>query len=164
MSRLLQRLLSSPPRAVQRCLTKDLSVMGIAEAEPSAGVLAVTADLRFYSGILDVATSDRWRSRWARTLDRAVEVCTLESLPVIIYDVRLPGVDWTQAFDALSRLPNRPRLLLAAHSVDEPLWSEVLRGHGYDVVYRSAGSEELRRALRFAWLSLSALSFQKLTR
>jgi hypothetical protein len=48
--------------------------------------------------------------------------------------------------------------------VDESLWREVLRRHGYDVVYRSAGSEELRRALRFAWLSLSALSPQTLTR
>jgi len=93
-----------------------------------------------------------------------IEKIVASPVPVIIYDVRLPGVDWTQAFDALSQLPNRPRLLLAAQAVDESLWREVLRRHGYDVVYRSAGSEELRRALRFAWLSLSALSPHKLTR
>lgn len=147
MANMLQRLLSEPP---------DSHTMGIAEAKPCAAILAVTADIRLYSTVLDATTSDGWRIRWARSLDRAVEICAAEPIPIVIYDGHLPQIKWTHAFDSLSRTPNRPRLLLAADAVDEPLWREVLRCHGYDAVRRSAGAEELRRTFRFAFLSLLA--------
>jgi hypothetical protein len=54
----------------------------------------------------------------------------------------------------MNAVPNYRRILLAAPSIDEDLWREVLVRHGYDVVKRSAGSEELKRIFRFAWLSL----------
>jgi len=145
MANMLQRLLSSPTDSLH---------MGIAETKPCAAVLAVTADIRLYSTVLDATASDGWRIRWARSLDRAVEICGAESIRIVIYDGHLPRVKWTQAFDALSRMPNRPRLVLAAQAVDESLWREVLSCHGYDVVRRSGSSEELRRIFRFALLSL----------
>lgn len=106
-------------------------------------VLAITADLGFYSGVLSAATSAGWRTEWARTLNRATEICRLKSPPIVIYDSKLPGVDWEWAFECLSSVPNRPRMLLAAPSIDEDLWRNVLRRHGYDVVERSAGSDQL---------------------
>jgi DNA-binding response OmpR family regulator len=117
-------------------------------------VLAVTADLCFYSGVLSAASSARWRTDWARTLNRAVEMCRSKSPPIVIYDSNLPGVDWRSAFDRLSAVPSHPRILLAAPSIDEELWENVLRRHGYDVVERAANSEQLERVFRFAWLSL----------
>jgi DNA-binding response OmpR family regulator len=117
-------------------------------------VLAVTADLAFYSGVLSAASSARWRTDWARTLNRAVEICRLKSPPIVIYDSNLPGFDWRSAFDRLSAVPSHPRILLAAPSIDEELWENVLRRHGYDVVERAANSEQLERVFRFAWLSL----------
>jgi len=117
-------------------------------------VLAVTADLCFYSGVLSAASSARWRTDWARTLNRAVEICRLKSPPIVIFDSNLPGVDWRCAFDRLSAVPSRPRILLAAPSIDEELWENVLRRRGYDVVDRAANSEQLERTFRFAWLSL----------
>jgi hypothetical protein len=62
-------------------------------------VLAVRADLAFYSGVLSAASSARWPTDWARTLNRAVEMCRSKSPPIVIYDGDLPGADWRSAFD-----------------------------------------------------------------
>ena len=34
-------------------------------------MLAVTADIRFYSGVLSVTSATQWRTEWARTLGRS---------------------------------------------------------------------------------------------
>lgn len=142
----IQRLLAPPP---------DREITQVREnSRQPPRVLAVTADLRFYSCVLSAASSARWRTDWARTLNRAVELCRLKSPPIVIYDSNLPGVDWRHAFERLSALPGCPRILLAAPTIDEELWRNVLRSHGYDVVEREANSEQLERVFRFAWLSL----------
>lgn len=82
----------------------------------------------------------------------------MKSSPIVIYDSNLPGVEWGWAFDQLSAVPSRPRILLAAPSIDEELWRNVLHRHGYDVVERAASSEHLGRVFRFAWLSLPKLA------
>ena len=145
MSGLIQRLFAPSPA---------LGVAGIPETDRQPRVLAVTADLCFYSGVLNAATSVRWRAEWARTLARAIGICRLKPPPIVIYDSRLPGVEWSWAFEQLGAVASRPRMLLAAPSIDEDLWRDVLGRHGYDVIERSASSEELRRIFRFAWLSL----------
>jgi len=144
---LIQRLLAPPPgRGISR----------IAGNDPRPRVLAVSADLGFYAGVLNAASSVQWRTEWARTLNRAIEICRLKSPPIVIYDSILPGVEWGPAFDGLNAVPSPPRILLAAPSIDEELWRSVLRRHGYDVIDRAASSEQLGRAFRFAWLSLPA--------
>jgi DNA-binding response OmpR family regulator len=139
MPGLIQRLLG-PPHGRERRLR----------------VLAVTADLGFYAGVLNAASSAQWRTEWARTLNRAIEICRSKSPPIVIYDSNLPGVEWGWALDRLSAAPHNPRILLAAPSIDEELWKNVLRRHGYDVVERAASSEHLGRMFRFARLSLPA--------
>ena len=141
---LIQRFLGPPGPGVTE----------ITENNGHPRVLAVTADIGFYAGVLNAASSARWRTEWARTLNRAIEVCRSKSPQIVIYDSTLPGVEWGWAFDQLSALSSHPRILLAAPSIDEELWRNVLRRHGYDVVERAASSEQLGRELRFAWLSL----------
>jgi hypothetical protein len=128
--------------------------MGLRESNLHPGVLAVTTDIRFYSNVLNATHTLNWRTTWARWLERAIEIYRPESTPIVIYDINVPGIEWGQAFERLHTLSNRPRIFLAATRIDEELWSEVLRRHGYDIVARSAGSEELSRVFRFAWLSL----------
>src|SRR5579863_5704013 len=143
MPGLIQRVFAPPPERGANRKTR---------------VLAVTADLRFYSGVLNAATSAHWRADWACTFTRAVEICRSKSPPIVIYDSSLPGVEWSWAFEQLGTVPGHPRILLAAASIDEDLWRDVLGRHGYDVVERSASSEELRRIFRFAWLSFLTLA------
>lgn len=143
------------PGLIQRLLTPAPgSRVAISESNAHSRVLAVTADLAFYARVLNAASSVRWRTDWARTPNRAIEICRLKSTPIVIYDGNLPGAEWRRAFERLSGIAHQPRILLAATSIDEDLWTEVLDRHGYDVVSRSASSEELRRAFQFAWLSL----------
>jgi hypothetical protein len=142
---LIQRLLAPSP---------DRGVTEIIGNNRRPRVLAVTADIGFYAGVLSAASSAQWRTEWARTFNRAIEICRLKSPPIVIFDGNLPGVEWEWAFDRLSALPSQSRILLAAPTIDEELWRNVLRRHGYDVVERAASSEQLGRVFRFAWLSL----------
>lgn len=117
-------------------------------------ILTVSADVGFYSAVLTAANSWGWRAEWARSMKRGVEICRSGVAPIVIYDRNLPGVDWHNAVDQLSKAASKGRVLLAAPEIDEDLWRTVLRRHGYDVLPRSADADELKRQLRFAWLSL----------
>jgi CheY-like chemotaxis protein len=145
MSSRIQRLFAPP---------SDLRIMGLKECNLRPGVLAITADIAFYAQVLSATSSLGWRTEWARWMERAIEVYRPESMPIVIYDVNLPGIEWSQAFDRLRAVPNHPRILLAATRIDEDLWRKVLQRQGYDIVERSASSEEFTRVLHFAWLSL----------
>jgi DNA-binding response OmpR family regulator len=127
-------------------------------------ILAVTADVNFYSGVLSATRSCGWNAEWARSLKRAVEICHSRLTPIVIYDRNLPDVDWRRALDQLSGTAYDVRILLATPDVDEDLWRMVLHRHGYDVLARSASAEQLERELRFAWLSLDESRHSLLTR
>jgi DNA-binding NtrC family response regulator len=129
------------------------AIEGACEVKPQPGVLAVTADLRLYAGVLNAASSAGWRTDWARTLTRAREICAMDSMPVILYDAAMPGIEWPEAIEELAKSQGCCRVLLAAPSVDEDLWCRVLQHGGYDVIPRSAGVGEFGRAFEFAWLS-----------
>jgi DNA-binding response OmpR family regulator len=125
-----------------------------AEATSHPGILAITADLRFYSCVLSAACSWGWSAEWASTMNRGLEVCGSGLIQIVVYDRNLPHVDWRYALDRLNATASQSRIILAAPRVDEDLWRMVLSRHGYDVLKRSANSEQLKRELRFAWLSL----------
>ncbi len=122
---------------------------------PDPGILAITADLGFYSCILNAACSWGWTAEWASSMNRGLNLCATKMIRIVIFDRDLPDVDWRYAFDRLSATGSAARIVLAAPDVDEELWQTVLHKRGYDVIARSANSEQLRRELRFAWLSLS---------
>lgn len=145
MSSRIQRLLAPPT---------EIGIMAVAGPGPQPGVLAITADVRLYANVLNAASSLKWRISWARTMERAIEMSRPWAAPIVIYDANLPGIEWGEAFLQLREIANRSRVLLATTWIDEDLWQEVLRRNGYDIVERSAGSEELIRVFRFAWLSL----------
>ena len=127
---------------------------GPEDAVPYPGILAITADLAFYSSILSAAYSCGWSAEWASSINRGLEICGSRVIRIVVYDRNLPWVDWRYGLDRLSAATSNARILLAAPRIDEDLWRTVLRRRGYDVLTRSAGSEQLKRELRFAWLSL----------
>lgn len=135
----------------------DRSIPPVAPRRLSPAVLAVTADLRFYSNVLNAVDLLGWKAEWAPGITRATEVCRRRPVPIVVCDMDLPAVPWRWAFDALNAVLDDPRLLLAARKVDEDLWLGVIRRHGYDVVERSARAGDLSRSLYFAWLSLFPL-------
>jgi DNA-binding response OmpR family regulator len=118
------------------------------------GILAVTADLGLYSCILNAACSSGWTAEWAASVSRALAVCASKPIRIVVYDSNLPYIDWRSGLRQLAGAESSPRILLASPRVDEDLWRTVLRLRGYDVLARSANSEQFRRELRFASLSL----------
>jgi DNA-binding response OmpR family regulator len=121
------------------------------------GILAVTADLGLYSCILNAACASGWTADWAASVSRALAVCSSKPIRIVVYDSNLPYSDWRVGLRQLASAGSRPRILLASPRVDEDLWRTVVRLRGYDVLLRSAGSEQVRRELRFASLSLGHL-------
>lgn len=121
------------------------------------GVLAITADDRLYYLLLSASIDLGWRIIWARTVGRAFELDCLQPMPIIICDERLPGFTSSETLPGIASFPGHPAVLLAASEVNEEIWERVLRCRGYDAVRRSAGSEEWKRELRFAWLSTGLL-------
>jgi DNA-binding response OmpR family regulator len=121
------------------------------------GILAVTADLGLYSCILNAACGAGWTADWAASVSRALAVCQSKPIRIVVYDSNLPYSDWRNGLRRLARTSSAPRVLLASPRVDEDLWRTVVRLRGYDVLLRSAGSEQVRRELKFASLSLGQL-------
>jgi hypothetical protein len=124
--------------------------------EPCPRIVAVSADLSFYSRILSGACSWGWSADWANSMNRALQICGSNHVQIVIYDRNLPRIDWRVAIDRLHTVAPGARILMAAPEIDEDLWRTVLRRRGYDVMSRSASWEQVKRELRFAWLSLEA--------
>ncbi len=125
---------------------------GAGTARP--GIVAVSADLSFYSRILAGACSWGWSAEWANSMNRAVEICRSKDVQIVIYDRNLPRIDWRVALDRLQAVAPDARILMASTEIDEDFWRGVLRRRGYDVMARTANWEQVKRELRFAWLSL----------
>lgn len=125
------------------------------------GILAITADVGFYSSVLSAAYDYSWRAEWASTMSRGLKICDSQPVNIVVYDRDLPGVDWREGLRSLSRTVTQPRILLAANNVDEDLWRTVLRLRGYDVLSKPARQEQLKRELRFAWLSFDAPALRR---
>ncbi len=132
---------------IQRIIGADVSVR-------RPGIVAVSADLSFYSRILNGACSWGWSADWANSMNRALELCCSKNIEIVIYDRNLPRIDWRDALGRLHCVAPHARILMAAPEIDEDFWRTVLRRRGYDVMARTANWEQVKRELRFAWLSL----------
>ncbi len=117
------------------------------------GVLAVTADDKFYYLLLSLAIDLGWGIRRARNLGTAAEQMNSHPMPIVVYDERLPHSQWRDGLRGLASLEARPLVLLATRRLDEDIWRIVLECKGYDALERAARKEEWTRMLRFAWLS-----------
>jgi hypothetical protein len=112
--------------------------------------------MAFYSWVLNAAYALGWTADWANTLHRTLEVCLGGLTHILIYDGNLPRIDCLHAVASFSAVAPHARTIVVAHrlDVDEGLWRSVLRRGGYDLISRTAGIEQMKRELRFAWLSI----------
>lgn len=139
-------------RTVDRVVRREPRLLNGDTAVPP--VLAITTDIGFYSMLSSAASSNGLRLDWARSFERAIEMSRNSPTAILVYDSALPDINWEWAVEILAGSSGRYRVLLAIAAVDEELWSSALGRRAYDVVPKSAGSAELQRSLRFAFLSL----------
>lgn len=114
-------------------------------------ILVVTPDDRLYSSLLYVSTQYGWKTRWAKSLDRAAIILKSGTNSIVLYDWYSASQSWRQATDCLLGADSACCIVLAARHIDENLWEQALRHRLYDVVPRNCQAHVLAAMLQFAW-------------
>ncbi len=119
-------------------------------ADVSIKLLLITPDDDLYLSVHNAAKHCGWQLERVRSVEQSLH--SLDTLPVrlVIYDWTPEGDDWRFAIDRLSARPDRPCILLASRVIDEYLWADLVTHGGFDLIHRSADTEQLIRAVRFA--------------
>jgi hypothetical protein len=72
------------------------------------------------------------------------------SLPVVLCDREIPGLDWPQGLARLCAYPKPPALLLLSDLAAGSLWQDVICYGGFDMLFRPLCRQRLVTALEFA--------------
>jgi hypothetical protein len=114
-------------------------------------LLLITAERHFKERFERVASEHHWTIENAYSVDEAASVLASKPVPLVVYDWEPAGEDWLTGLERLASLPGRPCVFLVSRVLDSNLWEELIRHGGYDVLARSAESEEIKRNITFAW-------------
>ena len=98
-----------------------------------------------------IAASYGWRISIVDSSDAAIALLKEQPTPLVICDRDISGEAWRDVLAKIAAMPQAVCVLLASGVVDDYLWNQVIRHHGYDVVAKPFQPEQLRRAVTFAW-------------
>jgi DNA-binding response OmpR family regulator len=121
------------------------------QANSTIRLLAITANDRFYSSLVEIAASCGWEIRRAGSIKEGLDVARAQSMPLLLLDWDEDGHDWRGEVRRLATAPGHPCVLLSSRVADENMRQEVIRFQGYDVLPRSADRDQIVRTIRFAW-------------
>lgn len=124
---------------------------GVALASEPVRLVAITNKADDSAVLQQIASDYRWRISIVGSSEAAVAQLSEQPTPLVICDRDLAGEDWREVLARIAGLPQAVCVLLASRVVDDYLWRQVIRNHGYDVVSKPFQPEELRRAVTFAW-------------
>ena len=99
----------------------------------------------------EIAFHCNWRISIVDSSSAAIASLDDQPTPLVICDRDLSGEPWRDVLAKIAALPQAVCVLLASRVVDDYLWHQVIRHHGYDVVAKPFQHEQLRRAVTFAW-------------
>ncbi len=119
-------------------------------AEP-VKLVAITEKPDDSAALRQIAQDYRWRISIVPSSTAAIAALDGQPTPLVICDRDLSSEDWRDVLAKIASLPQAVCVLLASAVVDDYLWRQVIRHHGYDVVSKPFQQEELRRAVTFAW-------------
>ena len=125
--------------------------VGTALAAEPVRLVAITDRPDESATLQQIATDYRWRISIVASSEGAITALNEQPTPLVICDRDLEGEDWREVLARIAALPQAVCVLLASRVVDDYLWRQVIRNHGYDVVSKPFQPEELRRAVTFAW-------------
>jgi DNA-binding NtrC family response regulator len=134
----------------QRQTARERAVGTAVAAEP-VKLVAITEKPDDSAALRKIAGDYRWRVVIVGSSDAAVASLSDQPTPLVICDRDLATEDWRDVLAKIAALPQAVCVLLASRVVDDYLWRQVIRHHGYDVVSKPFQPQELRRAVTFAW-------------
>lgn len=114
-------------------------------------LVAITQNPDDSADLRQIATHYGWTISIVGSSDAAIAALNEQPTPLVICDRDLPGEMWRDALAKIAAQPQAVCVLLSSSVVDDYLWRQVIRHHGYDVVAKPFQPEELRRAVTFAW-------------
>jgi len=114
-------------------------------------LVAITQNPVDAEALRNIAAGYDWRISIVGSSDAAIALLKAQSTPLVICDRDITGEAWRDVLAKIAALPQAVCVLLASHVVDDYLWNQVIRHHGYDVVVKPFQPEGLRRAVTFAW-------------
>lgn len=120
-------------------------------SEDPVKLVAITQNAADSTVLGQIAADYGWRVSIVGSSDAAIAALSEQPTPLVICDRDLPGEAWHEVLAKIAALPQAVCVLLASRVVDDYLWRQVIRHHGYDVVSKPFQPEELRRAVIFAW-------------
>lgn len=123
---------------------------GLLDGDPIR-LVAITDSLDDGLALKNIAQSFDWRLSVVDSSASAIDLLARRPAPLVIFDSDLAGEDWRTAVATLAAPPRAVCVLLASRVVDEYLFTEVVKHHGYDIVVKPFQRDELRRAVTFAW-------------
>jgi DNA-binding NtrC family response regulator len=124
---------------------------GISPPVEPVKLVAITQLPDDSAALCRIAADYRWRISVVGSSDAAIAALNEQPTPLVICDRDLAEEDWRDVLAKIAAVPQAVCVLLASRVVDDYLWRQVIRHHGYDVVTKPFQPEELRRAVTFAW-------------
>jgi DNA-binding NtrC family response regulator len=113
-------------------------------------LLAVSADVCFFSSVICTARPYGWTVRWVKSAADAARILKDRPIPVVIYDC-WPGTDdWAASAARLKMVSEKTCIVMAAQLPSEELWRKAIATGFYDVVCRKGHQHHLVATLRFA--------------
>jgi len=131
--------------------TPEHGAAGTAIASEPVRLVVITNEPEESAALQQIASGYRWRISIVASSEAAVDALNEQPTPLVICDRDLASEDWREVLARIAGLPQAVCVLLASRVVDDYLWRQVIRNHGYDVVSKPFQPEELRRAVTFAW-------------
>jgi len=126
------------------------AAMTLSSGEP-VKLVAITQSLDDAETLRRIAANSGWSLSIVDSSSAAIASLNDQPTPIVICDRDLSGEAWRDVFAKIAALPQAVCILLASSVVDDYLWHQVIRHHGYDVVAKPFQPEGLRRAVTFAW-------------
>ena len=139
---------------LKEVLRQTIHANRASKAKPAAVVvhaLLISSDAAYRSFWHDVFIHRGWQLDWASSLSEALTKLHADPVPVVVYDSRQLEEDCCEVLTCFQKLTYFPCVLLTSSVIDESLRDEVVRLHGYDVLPRHAGEDEIARTIDAAW-------------
>jgi DNA-binding NtrC family response regulator len=114
-------------------------------------LVAITQSPDDAETLRQIAANSGWSLSIVDSSSAAIASLNDQPTPIVICDRDLSGEAWRDVLAKIAALPQAVCILLASSVVDDYLWHQVIRHHGYDVVAKPFQPEGLRRAVTFAW-------------
>jgi DNA-binding NtrC family response regulator len=111
------------------------------------GLIRSDKDRELLAGVCD---RSGWQVVFADNCCDAKTAVDRVKAPVVLCDRDLAETKWRDAIESLASPPNLACVILLSEAVDTYLWSEVVRGGGYDVLPKPLREDDVIRAVRLA--------------